>query len=113
MVRRRRGIHQEWWGPRGPVRGRSPTSEECLPGFYGERRRLRNQFPTSTVAQTRFPRLDPVFKVSRAKAQDVKALDRELARVQAQVHDAVGPLLHLLSGVELEGLSVDEAQSTV
>ena len=78
-----------------------------------ERRRLRNQFPTSAVPQTRCPRLDPVFKASLAKAQDVKALDRELARVQALVHDAVGPLLHLLTGVESEGLSVYEAQSTV
>ena len=54
-----------------------------------------------------------VFKASLSKAQDVKALDRELARVQALVHNAVGPLLHLLTGMELEGLSVDEAQSTV
>ena len=46
-----------------------------------KRHRLRNQFPTSTVPQTRCPRLDPVFKVSLAKAQDVKALDRKLARV--------------------------------
>ena len=27
------GKRREWCGPHGPVRGRSPTGEECLPGF--------------------------------------------------------------------------------
>lgn len=79
------------------------------------RRHIRTGYPSvsQSLPQTRCPRLDPVFVTSLAKASEVKATDRELAKAQALVLDAVAPLTHLLSKVDGEEYTVDEAKETV
>lgn len=78
----------------------------------GERRRVRESFPTPDLAQTRCPKLDPVFKTSLKT--EVKSSDAELARLQAFVLDPVGPLLHTLQGLqERENFPVEEAEEAI
>ena len=76
----------------------------------GERRRVRSAFPVPEVEATRCPKLDPIFKTKSVKAE-TKAADAELARIQAFVHDPVGPLVQLLQG--LDGEDETESQITV
>ena len=63
-----------------------------------ERRRICLGYPHSGLVQTRArcPKLDPMFKTASAKS-DAKASDSELARLQAFVLDAVGPLANFLN----------------
>ena len=82
----------------------------------GERRRVRSAFPTPEVKATRCPKLDPVFK-TKSKAE-TKTADAELARIQAFVHDPVGPLVQLLHGLDTEEeaeprISADDARVAV
>ena len=76
----------------------------------GERRRIRNTFPTSGVQQTRCPRLDSIFKSSSVKSE-VKTNDAELARVQAFVLDPVGPRIKMLHCLDEEEYSIEDARS--
>ena len=78
-----------------------------------ERRRVRNSFGTADLPNTRCPRLDPVFKASIAKASEAKAMDAELARIQAFVLDPVAPLTNLLAQVEDENFTGAEAKVVV
>ena len=77
---------------------------------------MRSAFPTPEVKATRCPKLDPVFK-TKSKAE-TKTADAELARIQAFVHDPVGPLVQLLHGLDTEEeaeprISVDDARVAV
>ena len=74
-----------------------------------ERRRVRNAYATTALPDTRCPRLDPVFKASLNKS-GAKAVDAELARVQAFVLDPVAPLVHLLHKLDDEEFTVEEAR---
>ena len=65
------------------------------------RRRNRNAFPTPEVEAARCPKLDPVFRTKSVKAE-AKSADGELARIQAFVHDPVGPMVELLLGLDAE-----------
>ena len=81
-----------------------------------ERRKIRSAFPIPEVEATRCPRLDPVFK-AKSKAE-TKTADAELARIQAFVHDPVGPLVQLLQGLGSDDeaepqLSPSEARTAV
>ena len=75
-----------------------------------ERRRVRNSFGTADLPNTRCPRLDPVFKTSIAKASEAKAMDDELARIQAFVLD---PVLWFLQLGELRMAGALVAMSVV
>ena len=83
-----------------------------------ERRKVRNTFQTPGVVETRCPRLDPIFKSTSVKAE-VKSADSELARLQAFVHDPVGPLTMVLHSMEDPQssdeytISVEEARDAV
>uniref|UniRef100_A0A1X7TCY7 Uncharacterized protein n=1 Tax=Amphimedon queenslandica TaxID=400682 RepID=A0A1X7TCY7_AMPQE len=55
---------------------------------------VRGAFPCPSLKDTRCPKLDSIFK--GASIQETKALDAELARVQALIHDLAGPFIRLL-----------------
>ena len=60
-----------------------------------ERKRVRSASPFPDLVQTRCPRLDPLFSSSKIP-KETKALDKELAKVQALVHDPIAPLAKFL-----------------
>lgn len=65
---------------------------------------------SQNLPQTWCPRLDSVFVTSLGEASEVKATDRELSKTQALVLDAVAPLTHLLSKVDGEDYTVNDAK---
>ena len=67
-----------------------------------QRRRLREAFPTTELAETRCPRLDPLFRTSSVR-QEARTADAELARIQALVHDPMAPLMWLQHALDEEG----------
>ena len=78
-------------------------------------RHIRTGYPSigQSLPQTQCPRLDLVFVTSLTKASEVKATDSELAKAQALVFGAVALMTHLLSKVDGEDYTVDEAKQTV
>ena len=76
-----------------------------------ERRRIRDSFPTTELAETRCP----LFRTSSVK-QEVKTADAELAQVQALIHNPMAPLIRLQHAFDEEdgkNLSLEVARSAV
>ena len=68
-----------------------------------KRRRIKGQYPQPKVAATRTPKLDDSFKQILPAA--ARTMDKDLARIQTFVLDAVSPLVSLLEA-ETTGKSI-------
>ena len=87
-----------------------PRTEEHLKrGFVSmkntDRRQLRSAFSLQKVAVTKTPSLDPVMAAQCSKS--TKANDKTLARLQALMLDAVGPLTDLLEKLNSDAVEID------
>ena len=74
-----------------------------------DRRKLKGFFPTPDLSETRCPRLDSIFKTATA-SKLTKDTDAELTRIQAMIHDPIGPLTTLLHDLESEGCELTSEQ---
>ena len=70
-----------------------------------ERKETKDRAPDLDLAETRCPRLDPLFKTGESKFagnSDAKQVDNDLQKVQALMLDVTAPLLELKGFVEAE-----------
>ena len=70
-----------------------------------ERKETKGRAPDLDLAETRCPRLDPLFKTGESKFagnSDAKQVDNDLQKVQALMLDVTAPLLELKGFVEAE-----------
>ena len=80
-----------------------------------ERRRIRDSFPKTELAETCCVRLDLLFRTSSVK-QEAKTADAELAWVQVLIHDPMAPLIRLQHAFDDEdgkNPSLEAARSAV
>lgn len=75
-----------------------------------ERKRVRDAHPFPDLNETRCPRLDSLFSSSKIP-KETRTMDRELARVQALMHDPVAPLLWMIHSIDT--IPVDEARAAL
>ena len=69
------------------------------------RRETRGRAPTLDLAETRCPRLDPLFKTQESKFtgnSEAKQVDNDLQKIQALILDVAAPLLELKGCTEKE-----------
>lgn len=74
-----------------------------------DRRKLKGFFLTPDLSETRCPRLDSIFKTATVSKQ-TKDTDAELTRIQAMIHDLMGPLTTLLNDIENAGDEITPEQ---
>ena len=68
-----------------------------------QRREIRGRAPCLDLAETRCPRLDPLFKASESRFManaEAKQIDNDLQKVQALMLDVAAPLLELQGYLE-------------
>lgn len=69
--------------------------DKCTRGVANDvRRRTRSRFPLPKVAATKTPQLDPLMKAEASTG--AKARDKELAKIQSFVLDALAPLTTMI-----------------
>ena len=68
---------------------------------------VRRNFPLPKVAATRTPQMDPVLKAELSSS--TKSADRELARIQSFVLDALAPLSALIEA-DAQGKALSQAE---
>ena len=69
--------------------------EKCTRGVANDvRRRTRSRYPLPKVAATKTPQLDPLMKAETSTG--AKARDKELAKIQSFVLDALAPLTSVI-----------------
>ena len=87
-------------------------TESCTRCVTNEsRKRTRNKYPLPKVPATRTPRLDHFMRTETP--QNVKSLDRDLARIQTFVLDAIAPLTAISENLgKFSGEDVEQATTS-